>query len=355
MTTLDTNTALTKFRIATQHLLDIVQTYPTLPTYLQKVVQELVAEFGSLSRYSITPANSVTVPKLGMSSLSNLETAKYYGILPFGKPDERIVVEFALDTEEFWGLLLIWREMVWQVWQAHLTDEQIESQLRLFYSMSNIVRQIKDELVIGHVMNDACRSVVEALEAVDHVGIVLNTHAPEYGTVVAEYPNTGSIGVQLKLTGYRVLEQLQRTLQPVVINDITTSKALLGENYDTISQVGIKSMLILPLVVENQLIGSIGVDALKKSHTFSRAEIEIMQTLAAQIAIGIHNAEMVETISAKMVSDAITTEFTQRLPLRADLVTLLETSARELGVIVGAKRVKIHLNPEYLAEDEEIL
>ncbi len=328
----------------------------TLPTYLLKCAQALQTEVTTIQAFALIPTKHMASPQLYSDPLQLKVESNFFGVIPFQDGDESVMVEFALADTQSWDGLQLWQATVQQVWESHhvLDDDElaIQTQIDLYRQVNRISHQINEELVSGEIMNDACRRIVDTLPYIDHVGIVINDNAPISGTVVAEFPDTGSIGVQLQLEGYPIHDKLESTHEPIPINDLGEAEDLLADNWETLKAVGIQSLLIVPLLIEQRLIGSIGLDCIQAQHTFTQNELEILSGLAAQISTGIHNTELFEEISARIVSEAITTQVSERLPLRSDLDALIRSAANEIGVIVGAKQVKIHLNPTYLEQSE---
>lgn len=173
--------------------------------------------------------------------------------------------------------------------------------LRLFRALSDISRRVSSELVSEQVLVAACQSLVEAIEGVDHAELIINDNAPDDSLVVAEYPRLGSIGTRLTLQDYPVYEQMLATRASVVINDVSSAEDLLQPNYDVLSANGIQSLMIVPLFVQNEFLGSLGLDARDKHHHFTEAEIEFANAIAGQIAISMYNAQLFEQLDARTV------------------------------------------------------
>ena len=357
MTDQSANSVFIQLNRAFKHLAQYATQSATLPTYLLKCAQALQAELTSIQAFALIPTKHLASPQLYSEPLQLKVEANFFGVIPFQDGNDSVMVEFALTDTKIWDALQLWQATIQQVWESHHVldpdDLAVQTQLNLYQQANQISHQINQELVSGEVMNEACQRIVDTLPYIDHVGIVLNDHAPVSGTVVAEYPPTGSIGVQLQLEGYPVYDTMVQTLKPIAINDVLDAQEILGDNHETIKSVGIKSLLIVPLLIEQRMIGSIGLDCTQKQHEFTDIEIEILNGLAAQISTGIHNTELFEEISARIVSEAITTQVSERLPLRSDLDSLIRSAATEIGLIVGAKNVNIHLNPSYIQQELE--
>jgi hypothetical protein len=324
------NTSLTKVRLATNHLAELALRSNTFDQYVDSALDYLKDEWSALDAQIV----------------SNDTTSSKTRTLLLNASEQALLIEFpALEGSE-WEALRLWSQFVTQVWTTK-PQTSTDRQLKLYRGLTEIARRVNRELANEEILIETCRAIVEAIEEVDHAGFVLNDNAPISGTVVAEYPDFDNIGVQLRLRGYKVFERMENTLEPIVINNVAEAVELLGENYDIILGAGIKSMLILPISIQNSLIGSIGLDVTTKLHTFTKEEVEVLRSIATQIALGIHNAELFDEISSRIVSEALTTRVTERLPLRSDLNTLLQTAARELGLILGATRARIVINTDY--------
>lgn len=330
MTTQQANTSLTKVRLATNNLAELAIRSDTFEQYVTSALDYLKSEWTDLDAQLV----------------SSDTTSSKTRTLILNASEQVLLLELpALEGYE-WDALRLWSQFLTQVW-ATKPQTPTDRQLKLYRGLTEIAHRVNRELANEAILVETCRAIVEAIEDVEHAGFVLNDNAPISGTVVAEYPDLNNIGVQLQLRGYKVFEQMENTLEPIVINNVAESQDLLGENYEIIMGVGIKSMLILPISIQNSLIGSIGLDVTTRLHDFTKEEVEVLRSIATQIALGIHNAELFDEISSRIVSEALTTRVTERLPLRSDLNTLLQTAARELGLILGATRARIVINTDY--------
>ena len=181
-----------------------------------------------------------------------------------------------------------------------LRNFDYDSRLRLFRGFSEISRRVSSELVSEHVLVEACQSVVESIPGVDHAGIVLHHDGhQDGGLVVAEYPIEGAIGQRLQLKNYPVYEQMEAIGEPIVVNDVPSAQDWLGPNYDLLMNIGVQSLIVIPLVVQNEFIGSLGLDARRKHHHFTEAEVEFANAIAGQIGVSIQNAKLFEQIEAR--------------------------------------------------------
>ena len=79
--------------------------------------------------------------------------------------------------------------------------------------------------------------------------------------------------------------------QPVMVRDVTCEA---GYNYPAIAKrEGLKSMLSVPMVIKDKLIGVINCYTTYE-YTFSEEEISVLQTIASQSAVAIENTRLFE-------------------------------------------------------------
>jgi adenylate cyclase len=92
------------------------------------------------------------------------------------------------------------------------------------------------------------------------------------------------------IEGNPVLKQLLLTQQPVVLNDL--------EKYPEMNvpelpvRIHSRALLVVPLVLDGQIIGSISLRQNQRSRRWQTSEVELAQAVAAQAAIAVHQARL---------------------------------------------------------------
>lgn len=255
------------------------------------------------------------------------------------------LLDFA-EVDEVWQeTVMLWRNAAEQAWQHKAENPIVMERLNLYESLSKLVQRIWTELSEADVLNSACKGIVDLIQHVDRVGIVYNDDAPNYGHVVAAYP-ADVIGQSIQLEGNWVFERFRVDTSPIVVNDVATAEEQLGPNRDILLNFGVKSIMILPLVVSGQLIGTLGLDALTQRHTFTEAEVDVLSAISGQMAVGLQNAQLFKMLQERTASQELFNQVIAKLPLRSDINTLLQTTSTSLGQLLGASRVAIHLAEE---------
>jgi GAF domain-containing protein len=173
--------------------------------------------------------------------------------------------------------------------QARLEDEARRSEQ--WRRMQEITSTLNVSLDRERVLNNACEQLVRLYE-VDHCAIVFLNEGELSGRIVAEYPLTGAVGIHIPLD-YPAFRQLLTDLQPFASFN-APEDPLFGQSQATLKRVGVKSILIAPLMVQGRVIGSVGLDMLQERRRFSEEELNMIRVVADQIAIALENARLYE-------------------------------------------------------------
>ena len=183
-------------------------------------------------------------------------------------------------------VLVCWNEAAGREQRLASTEEQAR-QRDLIQHISALVNSTVD---LEEIFRITVHETVKAFE-VDHSGILLFDEEKQYGQVVAEYPPRGVQGSKLPVEGYRAAEQILLTGEPVVIEDVRHDPRV-GPARPLMNEMGLRSIMILPLIVEGEVLGSIGLDVLGSPRAFSPEEIATAQTVANQVAVAIGRARL---------------------------------------------------------------
>ncbi|PIW66059.1 MAG: histidine kinase [Candidatus Omnitrophica bacterium CG12_big_fil_rev_8_21_14_0_65_43_15] len=88
--------------------------------------------------------------------------------------------------------------------------------------------------------------------------------------------------------------------RPIVVKDVT--KEAEYKHKDIAKKEGLKSLLCVPLVVKNKVIGAINCYT-NKAHNFSDTEINILTSIASQAAVAIENTELL--VKTKIIREEL--------------------------------------------------
>ncbi|HEY9847979.1 MAG TPA: response regulator [Leptolyngbyaceae cyanobacterium] len=92
------------------------------------------------------------------------------------------------------------------------------------------------------------------------------------------------------IAGNPVLQQLIATQQPVVIHDLEQEPEMKG--FDLPLRSSAAALMVVPLVSEGKIIGSITLREATKSRHWQQVEVDLAQAVAAQAAIAVEHARL---------------------------------------------------------------
>jgi PAS domain S-box-containing protein len=145
--------------------------------------------------------------------------------------------------------------------------------------------------------------------------------------IVAEYREEGqppALGQTASVADNPLLQHLLKNKAPLLVNNVQTD-ARLESLRDEMRLRSTVSLLLLPLLVQNQVVGLLELDA-AESRPFSTEEIDLAERVAAQAASVLARAQLIET--------------QQRLS------TAVEQAAESI-VITDAQGIILYVNPAF--------
>ncbi len=159
--------------------------------------------------------------------------------------------------------------------------------------VNRISTNLSASLDLGAVLNNTVTEMAQALD-VEQAGLVLFDWTKGYGTLQAEYqrhPDQSGRETRIPLVGNLSVARVLRTREPLLIRD-AQHDPLLANARDVMVRRGVKSILLLPVIVRGEVIGTIGLDELRQERDFTASEIELAQTITNQAASAIANAQL---------------------------------------------------------------
>ncbi|MCB0167245.1 MAG: GAF domain-containing protein [Anaerolineae bacterium] len=205
------------------------------------------------------------------------------GLLPgsnqrFGQPEVELLTRFGRLVS-----IALENARLYAVEQARLEDQA--RRIEQWRQVQEISATLNTSLDLDQVLHTACEMFIN-LVTVEHCGIILVDETGEYGQLVAEFPRTELWGIKIPINP--VIQQILANRSLFVSSNVPDDP-IVNESL-SLQSLGVKSILIAPLVVQGQVIGSIGLDATEQTYLFSEEEQKICQVVAGQIAIAIANA-----------------------------------------------------------------
>ena len=164
--------------------------------------------------------------------------------------------------------------------------------------------------------------------SIGQVGIAMLNEERTALTVLADRSgslNTDSaVGFVIPLANNPATQLAIAERRPVIVENATESP-LTASAHEVLRQRGVKTILILPLVVENEVIGTVGLDVVEEGIKLAEEQMRLAETIVYQAATAVQRARLFnETEQARRDAERLYT-------LSATLNT-----AQDLDEILGA-------------------
>ena len=134
---------------------------------------------------------------------------------------------------------------------------------------------------------------------------------------------------------------LIRTHEPLLIVDDTENRA--RELGAITLGAPAKSWMGVPLLLGGEPIGAMVVQDLKEENLFDEVDLEMMSTLALQVAAGLQNVRLLEKSYRQAERDRLVAEISNKMRRAVDMDTLIQTTLREISKAIPVPEAYIQL------------
>jgi PAS domain S-box-containing protein len=214
-----------------------------------------------------------------------------------------------------WATLRLVDENIQRVWSPdeQLLIKQVTDQLslalenaRLFQetqkraqeltAVNEVVTAASSTLTLSDILQTIADKLLEILNAA-RVGIALMNDSKTELVLAADaasiYGQTSFIGNAIRVEGNPATQQVLQTRKPLFIQDVPNNP-LVTEIRDLLLERGTYNLLIVPLVAENEVIGTIGCDFNEPNRVITQDELRIIETIVIQTATAIQKSRLFE-------------------------------------------------------------
>ncbi|RPI87061.1 MAG: GAF domain-containing protein, partial [Chloroflexi bacterium] len=185
-----------------------------------------------------------------------------------------------------------------------------------------------------------------------HVHIYLLS---ETGNTLIISKGAGEIGRKMVAEGREIAMDAEKSLvaraararQGVIVNDVQAVPEFLSHPLlpDT------RSEMAVPMIGGDQLLGVVDVqDALVER--FTPEDVNIMTTLAAQIAVSLQNARSYARAQRQAEREALINAISERIQATNSVENALQVAVREIGRALGAQHTAVRLGLERKLDGE---
>jgi len=151
--------------------------------------------------------------------------------------------------------------------------------------LSKVIKTISVTRDLDEVLQLACRELALALD-IPQAALAIEDETGEYFRVSAEYRSQGgtsAIGDLIPIHGNQATEYVVENKEPIYIADVQIDERMKLVR-DVMKRRGVVSMLIVPLVVRDRVVGTLGLDTLQKRR-FAPHEVQLAENTLEAIGL----------------------------------------------------------------------
>ncbi len=146
----------------------------------------------------------------------------------------------------------------------------------------------------AELMKAGLRGLVGLL-GIDHAAVLLTEPEGVYGRVVSEFPEHGAVGKRIELLINPLNPQMNDHPEQIgLVQDVQTDARLSVDVRNALTELGVQAMLVLPLMVHGQLIGTVGLDIYRQDGAFTDEMISLAQAITTQMSISVQNIRLLQ-------------------------------------------------------------
>ena len=162
--------------------------------------------------------------------------------------------------------------------QLYARMQERNRRLALLHDISLGINSTPD---LAELLSATCRKLVTNFQA-NHSAVILFDANYAYAEVTAEYPGGHAQGIRIPIAEYAAAQKLIATRTPLAIYD-AQHDPLTEKIRPLMRSMGVESILLVPLVAKDRVIGSFSLDMTAAQRHFENSEIETAQTIASQL------------------------------------------------------------------------
>ncbi len=159
--------------------------------------------------------------------------------------------------------------------------------------LNTIVSRVSQTLDLTESLRIVAEELVSALN-IAQSSIALLDDAQENLLIVASYPSGEELeGVILPIKGNLLAQSVLNTRQYMFVKDAQNSP-LTAVTHDLFRKQNIHSLAVFPMIIGNELIGTVGLDIKQADTSFTEDQLQLAETIIGQASTTVQNSRLFE-------------------------------------------------------------
>lgn len=222
-----------------------------------------------------------------------------------------------------------------------IRNAELFSQVGHSLGQHRLLHQITVATAAASSVEDALTTTVKLLnEGFPESRVSIFLLDEESNLVVQSYAgfkSTSLQGLSVPL-GQGIIGTTAAQAKTMVVNDVTSEPNYLNLEPE------VQSEMAVPITFMGSVLGVLDIE-FPVRNAFETSEVEIIGTLGSNLGAVISSARLLETVRLQVERQRQLFDVTSKIRRSVDMKSIMETSASELGKILGARRVSIRVSP----------
>jgi GAF domain-containing protein len=104
-----------------------------------------------------------------------------------------------------------------------------------------------------------------------------------------------------------------------------------------------QTALAVPLKLRGQIIGTMTLHETRQQRPWTAEEIALAETVAEQVALTVENLRLMDEAQRRAAREQLVSEISGQVRASLDPDTILKTTVRELGRVLGAQMTAVEV------------
>jgi GAF domain-containing protein len=218
--------------------------------------------------------------------------------------------------------------------ETQISTVELSSQVRVLQTLNNLASSVAAAREESTLLEEVTRALVTALN-LDAAHVLLLTPSRQTLVVAGEYPMDGGVGREFDVHTVPFFERVVATnsREPIVVSDVEADARMTDAQRDLYRAINIRSMISVPMYVQNDLIGAVGLELRQSGRQFSEAAVDIARTITTQLVVALQNIRLLNSAQQQAEQLQRASSFNQQLQATLDLQAVLEkmvTQSRQI-------------------------
>ncbi len=170
----------------------------------------------------------------------------------------------------------------------HEANIALKQEIHHLQTINDLTQLISSTLDPKELLYRIVKKIAEIMP-VTRCSIIRIDGLHKYAYVVASFETPNLTTIKLSLKKYPEIEEALLNKKPVIVRDIT-SDPLMESVRDIVAPLGIRSILVMPIIFEEKVIGTLFLRTSRIRHEFSASEIGLLKAISSAAANTLYNA-----------------------------------------------------------------